>query len=309
MNPDINDYIKNKREIINKKLKEYFPDDNDRESLLIKSINYSIHSGGKRLRPILCLASCELVSGKYNNAIPVACALEMIHTYSLVHDDLPCMDDDDLRRGKPTNHKVYGEALAVLAGDALLTDAFSLVIEESRKNKLSESMILDLVCNLSKYAGSEGMVLGQSIDLEIEGNKEINSGLIEKMHSLKTGKLIEASVISGAMAGGASDSQLARLGIYSKKIGLAYQISDDVLDILGSDDYGKNLGSDSKNKKPTYSSTEGIKKSLEKVNQLTDEAVKEINDINNNFNPLRDIAYYLSERINRKKDPARQSPG
>lgn len=309
MNPDINDYIKNKREIINKKLKEYFPDDNDRESLLIKSINYSIHSGGKRLRPILCLASCELVSGKYNNAIPVACALEMIHTYSLVHDDLPCMDDDDLRRGKPTNHKVYGEALAVLAGDALLTDAFSLVIEESRKNKLSESMILDLVCNLSKYAGSEGMVLGQSIDLEIEGNKEINSGLIEKMHSLKTGKLIEASVISGAMAGGASDSQLARLSIYSKKIGLAYQISDDVLDILGSDDYGKNLGSDSKNKKPTYSSTEGIKKSLEKVNQLTDEAVKEINDINNNFNPLRDIAYYLSERINRKKDPARQSPG
>ena len=297
MKQDIRIYLSERKDIIDKKLLEYFPLEKNSNYKLNESIKYSINSDGKRLRPILCLSACELISKDYSKAIPVACAIEMIHTYSLIHDDLPSMDNDDLRRGKPTNHKIYGEAIAILAGDALLTDSFGLVVEESIKNNLSDSVIVELILNLSKLAGSSGMVLGQAIDLSLEGSKIANKDILEKVHQLKTGKMIEASVVLGALVAGADSKQISSLQNYSMKIGLAFQIIDDILDVKGGSGYGKNLGSDAKKNKPTYSSLEGIEKSISRVKQLTQEAVEELSEFNDDYNPLKEIAYFLSERV------------
>jgi geranylgeranyl diphosphate synthase type II len=228
--------------------------------------------------------------------LPIACAIEMIHTYSLIHDDLPCMDDDSLRRGIATNHNVYGEAVAVLAGDALLTDAFNIMVREGLSSGLRPKILTEIVGDVSHAAGSKGMIKGQSIDLPLEGTKDVSVGQVEKMHSLKTGALIEVSVTVGAKIGGANDKQIKKLVTYAKALGLAFQIVDDILDIEGGKSTGKEVGADARNKKTTYPELVGLKRSKRKAQELTKKAFKALKDFDDKATPLREIALYLADR-------------
>ncbi len=236
---NIKSYLASKRELVDRKLDSLLKYSPKNTSPLEESIRYSALSGGKRLRPILMIASNEAFGGKEEMVLPIACAIEMIHTYSLIHDDLPCMDDDSLRRGIATNHNVYGEAVAVLAGDALLTDAFNIMVREGLSSGLRPKILTEIVGDVSHAAGSKGMIKGQSIDLPLEGTKDVSVGQVEKMHSLKTGALIEVSVTVGAKIGGANDKQIKKLVTYAKALGLAFQIVDDILDIEGGKSTGK----------------------------------------------------------------------
>lgn len=296
MNLNINSYLEDKKKFIDQKLNEYFqPDDRD-ETSLRDAIRYSLLSGGKRLRPILCLAASEAVSGEYDNVLAVACAIELIHTYSLVHDDLPAMDDDELRRGKPTNHSVYGEAMAILTGDALLTEAFGLIVTGGRAQGLGDSVIADIIREISCASGLKGMVMGQAIDLVFEGKDKVDVETLKNMHSLKTGRLIEASVITGAIGAGAGRDQLSALREYSGFLGIAYQIIDDVLDVEGGESLGKKKGSDIRKCKATYTSVLGVERSRELAAELTDNAVNSLSDFDGNSGSLKEIAYYLGKR-------------
>ena len=296
MDSDIENYISNKKELIDSTLSQIFPAIEDSKTKFNESMRYSVLAGGKRLRSILCLAACEIFDNDYEKALPVACAIEMIHTYSLIHDDLPSMDDDDLRRGVPANHKIYGEATAILAGDALLTDAFNLIIKNSRPRGISGETLLDIIDNISHAAGSHGMIKGQSIDLEIEGNDEITLEELKCLHSLKTGSLIGASVISGALVGGADDSDLESLRNYSSNIGLAYQIIDDVIDDNSDLRIRKTRGSDLQKNKPTFKTLLGINESKKLVIELTNEAVLFLKSIDRDTTILKNLAEYLSRR-------------
>jgi len=293
---NISDYISSRKEIVDKKLLDFLPESDNELTNLHESMRYSVLAGGKRLRPILCIAAAEVVGGTIEKALPVACAIEMIHTYSLIHDDLPSMDDDLFRRGKPTNHSVYGEALAILAGDALLTDAFYLIVEEGIANGLTPSLIVDVIGDISKAAGSKGMVRGQAIDLYLEGSEDVSLESSEEVHTLKTGALIEASVITGGKIGGGNDDELSRLRLYSRALGLAFQIIDDVLDVSGGGEIGKSSGVDAKRKKVTYPGLIGVKKAKEIAWKLTEEAVLALRDFDDNSRPLREIALYLRGR-------------
>ena len=214
----------------------------ERPESLREAMRYSLLAGGKRLRPILCLAACELAGGDAELAMPTAVALEMIHTMSLIHDDLPAMDDDDLRRGRPTNHKVYGEAVAILAGDALLTRAFEMV--SLRSPGVPPDRLLKVVGELSLVAGAPGLVGGQVVDLESEG-KDVDLDTLEYIHLHKTGALLSACVITGATIGGADAALISALRVYARGIGLAFQIIDDILDITASSEVlGKTAGKD-----------------------------------------------------------------
>ena len=228
---DLKSYLNEKRNIVDSALKKYLPRSQDHASEVVDAMRYSLFAGGKRLRPILCIAAAEAVGGFADEVIPVACALELIHTYSLIHDDLPVMDDDDMRRGKPTNHKVYGEAMALLAGDGLLTEAFYLLSAEDVTKRLSPERLLRVASLISRSAGYRGMVGGQVVDIQSEG-KEVDFSIVEFIHTHKTAALINASVSSGAILGGGNDTQLDAMTSYGKKIGLAFQISDDILDIV-----------------------------------------------------------------------------
>jgi len=207
----LNKYLEEKRTLIDSALtqiiNEFIKDSSD----LHKSVSYSIQSGGKRLRPILCIASCETLGKDSQGVLPIACAIEMIHTYSLIHDDLPSMDDDSLRRGKPTNHVIFGEATAILAGDALLTDAFNLITRNIIRNEIPPLLGLEIISDISTAAGSSGMVRGQSLDLFLEGNKNIDIKIVEEMHMLKTGALISCAVKVGARFAGAENDLLDSL--------------------------------------------------------------------------------------------------
>ena len=289
------DYLKRRRDVVDRALREYLPPD-DAKTKLHQSILYSIHPGGKRLRPILCLAASELICGSYENVLPAACAIEMIHTYSIIHDDLPSMDNDDIRRGKPANHKVFGEAVATLAGDALLTDAFNLVTEKLIEEGVSSELILRVISVISEAAGSKGMVLGQAFDIEMEGIEDPSVNEISNTYLMKTAKIITASVLSGAMLSGAGERELLKLKSYSEKIGIAFQIKDDILDVVGS--YGTKQESRDKAgvKKHTYVSVMGVKKSKAKVSELTNQAMAELESFQKTPNPLREIAIWLRER-------------
>lgn len=220
---------------------------------LKSSMLYSLKAGGKRLRPVLVLALLHAYGKNEEDGIPVGCAVEMIHTYSLIHDDLPCMDDDDLRRGKPTNHKVYGEATAVLAGDALLTESFRLITSQL-SSSVSADQKLRIVDELVKSAGALGMVGGQFDDMEAE-QKQVSLTELESIHARKTGKLLTFSVAAGAMLAGALDDDIEKLREFSYHIGIAFQIRDDILDLEGSEEkIGKRVGSDTANEKSTYPS-------------------------------------------------------
>lgn len=295
MSFDIKNYLDRRKEIVDRTLREYLPPD-EAETKLQKSIVYSIHPGGKRLRPVLCLAASELICGNYKNALPAACAIEMIHIYSIIHDDLPSMDDDDTRRGEPANHKVFGEAVATLAGDALLTDAFGLMTEKLLEEGVSPELILRVISVISKAAGSKGMVLGQAFDLEMDGGEHLSVNEISNTYLMKTAKMIEASVLSGAMLAGAGEGELLRLESYSQKIGIAFQIKDDILDVIGSDDTAQESREKAGVKKHTYVSVMGIEESKARVSELTSQAIAELENFPKKPNPLREIAIWLRER-------------
>jgi geranylgeranyl diphosphate synthase type II len=267
------------------------------------SMAYSLYAGGKRLRPILAIAGCA-TTGTGNNdrslVSPFACTLEMIHTYSLIHDDLPAMDDDDLRRGHPTNHKVYGEAVAIVAGDALLTEAFAWICDAYKpvvaEGRLSASIVLDVIADLARAAGMRGMAGGQIIDLEYEGKSGVTLTELEELHRLKTGRLLEASVALGAKLAGATTAQIGALGEYGASIGLAFQLADDILDIEGCAEIGKDIGSDAARGKVTYPALLGLDRSKALAREWVEKATAALKSFGPEADPLRQIAAYVIER-------------
>jgi geranylgeranyl diphosphate synthase type II len=259
-------------------------------------MRYSLMAGGKRLRPVLALAACEAVGGRVAAALGYACALEMIHTYSLVHDDLPCMDDDDLRRGRPTNHKVFGEAIATLAGDGLLTDAFGLFAHSARTARIPPDVVLDIIADLADAAGSAGMVGGQTIDLLSEG-QSLTQQQLEFLHSRKTGALFIASVCGGARLGCAKPAQLESMRNYASALGLAFQVTDDLLDVEQSTEHlGKRSHKDHERGKATYPSIIGIERSRMLARQLAHNARDALAEFDQRAEPLRMLAKFTVER-------------
>jgi len=293
---DIREYLKEKGKIVEEALDRYLPKESEMPVTLHKAMRYSMMAGGKRIRPILCIASCEAVGGKPKKALPVACALEMVHTYSLIHDDLPAMDNDDFRRGRPTNHKVFGEAVAILAGDALLTEAFWIMTNFNLRKTIRADAILDVISDLARAAGSFGMVGGQVVDMESEG-VEIDLPTLEYLHTRKTGALILASVKGGAKIGEGTDEEIEALTRYGECLGLAFQIADDILDIEGSqDEIGKDVGSDMEKGKATYPSIIGMAASKERASELITMAINSLKGFDEKAEPLREIAKYVVER-------------
>jgi geranylgeranyl diphosphate synthase type II len=293
---DMGAYLGEKKAIVDKALRSYFPESKGPTSDVIDAMRYSLFSGGKRLRPILCMAGAQAVGGEERDVLPVACALELIHTYSLIHDDLPMMDDDDLRRGKPSSHKVFGEAVALLAGDGLLTEAFNLMTASELIERVSPHAVLEVIGLIARGAGYRGMVGGQVVDVQSVG-KAADSSLVEFIHSLKTGALITASVTSGAILGGGSESQVQAITSYGRKIGLAFQISDDILDIEGdSKTMGKKVGGDEQKEKATYPAVVGLSSSKEIQAALVEEAIEALRAFDHEAEPLRQIARYIVER-------------
>lgn len=277
-------------ELINNALDSYLPESDD---VVSKAMRYSVEIGGKRIRPSLLLSFCELCGGDVNKALPFACALEMIHTYSLIHDDLPCMDNDDYRRGKPSCHKVYGYEYALLAGDALLTLAF----ETALKADLPSDTVVAATRELAVASGWSGMVGGQVIDLMNEG-KTVSVKDIEKMDLLKTGELIRAACVIGCIVAGASEKADCA-SVFAKNIGLSFQIVDDILDVTSdTQTLGKPVGSDVENEKCTYVSLLGLDESRRFVEKLTDEATKSLKAFDGDTRALYDFAINLKNRKN-----------
>jgi geranylgeranyl diphosphate synthase type II len=289
-------YLEEKRETVEAVLARVFPEPAGPAGDVVKAMRYSLFAGGKRLRPILCIAGTEAVGGDGRDVMPVACALELIHTYSLIHDDLPAMDDDDLRRGKPTNHRVFGEAVAILAGDGLLTEAFRLMTEVKLSKQVPPEAFLEVIRLVAGAAGYEGMVGGQVTDIQSQG-KAVEPGLVEFIHTRKTGALIAASVTSGAMLGGGTEAEVKAVRRYGESIGLAFQVADDILDLEGdSAKMGKGVGGDARKKKVTYPSVFGLARSKETQMQLVDRAVRSLETFDRKADPLRQIAAYIIER-------------
>lgn len=261
---------------------------------IYEAMRYSLLAGGKRLRPILCLATCEMLEAPTSLAMPTACALEMMHTMSLIHDDLPSMDNDDYRRGKLTNHKVYGEDVAVLAGDALLTYAFEHVAIQTKG--AAPEQVLKVVAGLGRAVGAAGLVGGQVVDLDSEG-KTIDEDTLTFIHMHKTAALLEVSVTSAAILVGAEDPIIERLRRYAQRIGLAFQIVDDVLDITAtSETLGKSAGKDVAAKKATYPRLWGLEASKQKADELVAEAIEQLNEFGEKARPLIAIAQYITAR-------------
>ncbi len=252
--------LKEKAAIIDRALDAYLPPRDNLQSVIYDAMRYSLFAGGKRLRPILMLETAKMCGGAENEVLPFACAMEMIHTYSLIHDDLPAMDNDDLRRGKPTNHIKYGEAVAILAGDALLNKAFEIVSEYGGKNP---ARAMKAVSILAKSSGTEGMIGGQIVDMESEG-KEITRDTLEYLHSLKTGAIIRSSCVIGAVVSDADEALVSAADEFARNLGIAFQIRDDILDVTGDEaELGKPIGSDARENKNTYVTLYGLKRAEE----------------------------------------------
>jgi len=260
-------------------------------------MHYSLFAGGKRIRPILCLAACESVGGRGETVLPFAAAIELIHTYSLIHDDLPAMDDDSYRRGKLTSHKMFGESTAILAGDALLTSAFTMMAEKGLSGPLSPKKILRATLELGSASGSIGMVGGQSDDIESQGKKGILFEKLKEIHARKTGALIRASVRIGGILGGAGPKKLSQLTAFGEKIGLAFQIADDILDVEGNEaEMGKAVGQDHSKGRWTYPGFIGLERAKKEARVSVDEALLAIQSFGPEAGPLREIADYIIER-------------
>ena len=269
---------------------------NERDPLnktLCESMKYSLMAGGKRLRPIMLMAAADAVGAKGTDYLTTGCAMEMIHTYSLIHDDLPAMDDDDYRRGKLTNHKVYGAGMATLAGDALLTLAFEVML---RQQGVSAEKLVQVVREISQAAGPDGMGGGQALDLESEG-KQISMETMKKIHLGKTGALFRAAIRSGAILGGASEDELQALTVYADNFGLAFQITDDILDVIGDEKViGKPVGSDEKNHKSTYVTLTSLEEAQKLAQEAVDTAIDALKIFGEEADFLRELVAYLMKR-------------
>ena len=295
---DIKKYLEHKREDVDRFLESAMPAEDAPPATLHKAMRYSLFAGGKRVRPILAIASCEAIAGSSPSILPVASALELIHTYSLIHDDLPAMDNDDYRRGKLTNHKVFGEAMAILAGDALLTMAFDLVSRPELANGLEPRAQVRVIQELAAGSGNVGMVGGQVADIEAEG-KDIDLATLEGMHRWKTGKLIRASVRIGGIVGEASTQQLERLTAYAEDVGLAFQIADDVLNVTGTrEELGKDANTDASRGKKTYPAFFGVDGARKLAGERVASAVRQLKDFDKQADPLRELALYITSRKN-----------
>ena len=299
------EYIGAMRARIDEGLSRYLPIPPQYPRVLYESMRYSVDAGGKRLRPILTLAAAETVAGTALSAdqaiaaaLPAACAVELIHTYSLIHDDLPAMDDDSLRRGRPTNHVVYGEAMAILAGDGLLTEAFVLLSNEPRDRELADRKIRTIQ-TIAAAAGGCGMVGGQAIDLLAVGSSTFDEYSLQDMHARKTGALIRAAAVAGAIMGGGAEEAIRAVDEYGRHLGLAFQIVDDILDVEGdSKDLGKTPGKDARAGKPTYPSTYGLDASRRLTADRHDDAVEALRSAGLQASRLADIANWVVKRTN-----------
>ncbi len=297
---DIKIYLNEKRKLVEETLEKLTLQAAGPFKKHIEAMHYSLFVGGKRIRPILCLAAGEAVekaSVTEKNLLPVACALECIHTYSLIHDDLPAMDNDDLRRGKPTNHTLYGEAGAILAGDSLLTWAFDLLSEPNNGTMHPEQQ-LKIIHLIARAAGPHGMVGGQALDIATE-NTEFPFSTLQTIHKNKTGALITCSVHAGAIGAGASPEQTEKLVVYGDNIGLAFQIVDDLLNVTSTtEQLGKAAGSDANRGKATYPAFFGVEETRAKAKEAVARAIDALKGFNHNADPLRDLAEYVYTRSN-----------
>jgi geranylgeranyl diphosphate synthase type II len=293
---DLKVFLAERKEQVDQALQQCLPTAAGLEKTLLEASRYSLFAGGKRLRPILCLQAAEVVGGDWQAVMPAACALEFIHTYSLIHDDLPAMDNDDFRRGKPTNHKVFGEAVAILAGDTLLTEAFGLIANTRQNESLPADRLLEAVHLLVKASGYRGMIGGQLIDLECE-TRQVDLAMVEYMHVHKTGALITASLEIGALLGGGSPQQVRQLTRYGQHFGLAFQITDDLLDIEGEAEVmGKTPGSDAAKNKKTYPVLTGLVRAKQAAREHVDEALAALATFDDKAEPLRALVRYLLVR-------------
>ena len=294
MSFDLGDYMKQRAAAVDAALDRFLPAESDRPESLHKAMRYSVFAGGKRLRPVLVIAGAEAVGGSAERVMPTACALELIHTYSLVHDDLPAMDNDDFRRGMPTNHKVFGEATAILAGDALLTLAFRLVADNARH--AHAGALRDVILDIADAAGHDGMVAGQVADLEAEG-KKVGADTVDYIHAHKTGALIRTSLRVGAMLCGADPSAVRALSVSGADLGLAFQIVDDILDVVSSsEELGKTAGKDQIQQKATYPAIHGIEASRARAAFLIGEADEALAPLGPRAEPIRALGRFILER-------------
>ncbi len=297
-NPDapLGVYLETRKNLIDEALLRYLPGEDNYPPVIFKAVRYSLFAGGKRIRPILCLASADALGGDIESILPVACALELIHTYSLIHDDLPAMDDDDYRRGRLTSHKVFGEDMAILAGDALLTEAFHLMSNRGLMEKVAPEKLISVIHDVAGAAGCFGMVGGQVVDVKSEG-EAFDTEVLNFIHTRKTGAMIAVAVKAGAMLANASEVELNALASYGRNIGLAFQIADDILNVEGDRKLmGKGTGSDAKRGKATYPALIGINASRKKAEELVEGALSAIVNFDQRAQPLRMIAAYIIKR-------------
>lgn len=282
---------------VNDELNRVFVEKDCLEKSVYRAMRYSIMAGGKRLRPVLTLAVCDMLGGDMADALRFGVAVEHIHTYSLIHDDLPCMDNDDLRRGLPTCHKKFGEATALLAGDGLLTGAFEYISDYESYKSATPMNVARAVFELSFAAGCAGMIGGQVVDLESEGKTDINEETLNYLHKKKTGALIRVSAVLGALAANADKNKIEAVAEFAEKLGLAFQIQDDILDCIGDESVlGKPIGSDAENEKTTYITLLGLDAAREKVQQLTKSAITALDDFGEKAAFLKELANYLIDR-------------
>ena len=289
-------YLSEGREFIDAAVCRYLPEETAYPESIHKSMLYSVLAGGKRLRPVLVIAAAEAVGGNRNDVLPFAVAAEYIHTYTLIHDDLPALDDDDLRRGKPTNHKVFGEAIAILTGDALLTQAFYLMTNSGLMGSVPAVSLLQAAHDMARAIGTAGMIAGQVVDIESE-SKPIDIETLEYIHVYKTGRLIQACVRVGAILSRASADQLSALSTYGARIGLAFQIVDDILDLIADESQlGKDVGSDLDKEKATYPALYGLDESKKKAEKLVEDGIGCLDVFDDRADPLREIGRFFVER-------------
>jgi len=293
---DLKAYLDERRALVEAGLKRFLPAGSTMPSELHQAMHYSLFAGGKRLRPTLTIAAAEAVGGRAADILPVACAFECIHTYSLIHDDLPAMDDDDLRRGRPTCHTVFGQAMAILAGDALLTEAFALLANPAFVAHLDPALLRTVTYEIALAAGSQGMVGGQAVDILSEG-KAIDAALLHYIHTHKTGALILCALRAGAHLGGATAAALDAITGYGTAVGLAFQIADDILDIEGEEAArGKRIGGDQSRGKATYPALVGLEEAKREAQRLAQEAFDALVSLNHHADPLREIARFIVAR-------------
>jgi len=295
---DIKAYLAKKRTAVDRALESLVPPASTFPPVVFEAMRYSLFAGGKRVRPILAVASAEALGANTTGLLPIACSLELIHTYSLIHDDLPAMDNDALRRGRPTCHKVYGEANAILAGDGLLNMAFEVLADPKRIKSVPAGRMLAIISVIARASGAFGMIGGQAVDMLSEG-KDVDIPTLEYIHTHKTGALIRASVRIGALYAKAGEKRLKALTRYGEYVGLAFQIADDILDITGTQEQiGKDTGSDLKKGKKTFPSFYGIEESRRRAREVADRAVASLKEFDRKADPLRELAKYIVHRVN-----------